>query len=86
MNWKFIMFNNCFFKIKNMYKFGLWCLKLIKFSLIVICFCVLLLEYGYKWIIFKGKKFWWLIMLKVDLGNSISCFFWYGLKIVLGVV
>lgn len=69
-----------------MYKFVFWCLKLIKFSLIVICFCVLLLEYENKWVIFKGINFWWLIILKIDLGNNISCFFWYGLKIVLGVV
>lgn len=50
------MLKNRLYKIKNTYKLGLWCLKLIKSSLIVIRFCALLLENGHKRVIFKGKK------------------------------
>lgn len=84
MNWTLTLLNNRLYKIKNTYKLGFWCLKLIKSSLIVICFCALLLEHENKQVFFKGKHFWRSTMLKIDLGNNISCSSWHGLKTALG--
>lgn len=81
MNWTLIMLNNRLYKIKNTYKIGFLCLKLIKSSLITIRFCALLLEHEYKRVIFKGRKFWLSTMLKVDLDNNQSCPSWHGFKL-----
>lgn len=54
---------------------------MIKSSLIIICFCALLLVYKHKQVIFKGRKSWLSTMLKVDFGNDQSCPSWHGLKL-----
>lgn len=54
---------------------------MIKSSLIVICFCALLLVYKHKQVIFKGRKSWLSTMLKVDFGNDQSCPSWHGKKL-----
>lgn len=81
MNWTLIMLNNRLYKIKNTYKIGFLCLKLIKSSLITIRLCALLLKHEHKRVIFKGKTFWQSTMLKVHLGNNQSCPSWHGLKL-----